>query len=94
MSSRPSAPYHVQTLGSSPHADYAGVESTSDAMSNCNMGNTVQVTLMNLVQYSGVLVKKTPEIYTIAVKHGFPWYNVQNVTIDRSHVVKIEKLAS
>jgi len=81
-------------LGGRPGDAVVGVDRTQEGLPTCNMGNTVEVVLTDLHKYSGVLVKKTPEIYCLAVKHGFPWYNVATVTIDRAKVVKITKIAS
>jgi len=59
---------------------------------NCNIGNTVKVTLGNLKVHEGMLVKKTDQLYVVAVQQGFPWYAVEKVTIDREQVVSMLKL--
>ena len=97
MSSHPGPAYQIKTLGG--EYDSAGrlgtaVDRAQDGLTICNLGNTVEVVLNDLQRYSGVLVKKTPALYRLAVKQGFPWYKVASVTIDRANVVSITKVSS
>ena len=88
MSQRTPSPHHV--LGVTPNVIGPNKVAIGDA--NCNIGNTVKVTLSDLKVHQGILVKKTNELYVVAVQGGFPFYNVNKVTIDKAQVVSILKL--
>ena len=94
MSRRTPAPYHVPAIGIKPSPTVIGSSKEAIGDVNCNIGNTVKVTLTDLKVHEGMLVKKTDQLYVVAVQGGFPFYNVNKVTIDKAQVVSILKLKS